>query len=288
VKNNYLYNKKELQTGLGLYDYGARFYDPVIGRWTSMDPLAEKFLNSSPYLYALNNPVLLVDRDGRAPGPGDLFTTIDDAAKDFGKTYNGISITLNREIAATFYSKEVDGKTVYSYSTPLVGQRTKSSPSALPKGTKRVAIGHLHSAYALKSDNYFSGTPQAPMPKGEQSDIILGFMYQVEVIYLGSPNGQMQKHFVQTNVTQVISSDLPSDPNDPARVNHIPPSGELPVGIDNPPLDFPYGETPPPEYRPHRPRPVIPGIPGAIPSRLPFFPPPNESPGSKKREQVIQ
>src|SRR5690606_17440450 len=60
-KNNYLYNAKDLQDGLKLYDYGARLYDPVTGRWGTMDPLAEVHHGYNPYNYVLNNPMSYMD-----------------------------------------------------------------------------------------------------------------------------------------------------------------------------------------------------------------------------------
>ncbi|MFN0189713.1 MAG: RHS repeat domain-containing protein [Bacteroidia bacterium] len=52
--------------GLGnSLDYGARIYDPRIGSWLSIDPLAMKFPFSSPYSFVLNNPVNAIDPDGR-------------------------------------------------------------------------------------------------------------------------------------------------------------------------------------------------------------------------------
>ncbi|QKJ30361.1 HNH endonuclease [Mucilaginibacter mali] len=78
--NRYLYNGKEIQTDLAnQYDYGARFYDPVIGRWTSVDPLVEAGQEfGTPYGYVFDDPVKNTDPDGRAPDddpPGALSMT---------------------------------------------------------------------------------------------------------------------------------------------------------------------------------------------------------------------
>lgn len=66
ASNLYKYNGKEKQSEFGLdyLDYGARFYDPEIGRFTVSDPVADNFPWMTNYQYASNSPVSKLDLDG--------------------------------------------------------------------------------------------------------------------------------------------------------------------------------------------------------------------------------
>ncbi len=94
IDNKYLYNGKELQgdeigiTSLDWLDYGARMYDPILGRFTTIDPHAENYYHSSLYGYVENNPISRIDPDGR--DWKILSNTDDDGVTHVNITVNGV------------------------------------------------------------------------------------------------------------------------------------------------------------------------------------------------------
>ena len=70
--NRYRFTGKELGEETGLYDFSARFLQTSLGRFTTIDPLAEKYPNISPYAYCNGNPVNFVDPDGEREWPVNL------------------------------------------------------------------------------------------------------------------------------------------------------------------------------------------------------------------------
>jgi RHS repeat-associated protein len=91
IINQFLYNGKEMldeDADLGWIDYGFRNYDPQIGRFPQLDPLADEYPFYTPYQYAGNEPITNIDIDGLEPGQSVLSTTLETA-----KTLETIVIT---------------------------------------------------------------------------------------------------------------------------------------------------------------------------------------------------
>ena len=64
----FLGNELYTSNSLGLYDFSARMYDPALGRFLSVDPMAEGYRHLSPYAYCAGNPAVYVDKDGQVIG----------------------------------------------------------------------------------------------------------------------------------------------------------------------------------------------------------------------------
>jgi RHS repeat-associated protein len=90
----YKFNGKELDKETGLYYYGARYYDPRISLWLSVDPLVSKNKGVSPFAYCLNNPIVNIDPNGK-----DVYLVVWTTAN--GKPgHSGIAVSNYRAVAS--------------------------------------------------------------------------------------------------------------------------------------------------------------------------------------------
>ncbi len=119
--NKYQYNGKELHTefGLNLMDYGARWYDAAVGRWWSVDLMAEAYSSYTTYGYVRNNPLLFIDPNGK----WDVSINSDTNQLEFYKQEGDNAKTLAKQLgiseksAKKMIKKEGKDKTTYSFSS---------------------------------------------------------------------------------------------------------------------------------------------------------------------------
>jgi RHS repeat-associated protein len=114
------FNGKELVDEMegdgNAYDFGARLYNSRLGRWMSKDPLANKYFGYSPYNFALNSPILLIDPDGKVvelyEKNGNKVATISEKGLIIEKGMENAAILLSY-LEAKKYLEEKSGTDIF-------------------------------------------------------------------------------------------------------------------------------------------------------------------------------
>ena len=164
----YKYNGKEFdgKKGVNLYDYGARHYDAALGRFTTVDSLAEKHYSESLYTYCYSNPINCIDPNGK----DGIYIAFPDykISTPIGKIGNlghaGVLLIDNKTGVTKYYEYgryDKEGKgVVRTFAVPNVkiGQDKKPTLESLNKTLSIISeqaghAGRIEGAY-IESDKF--------------------------------------------------------------------------------------------------------------------------------------
>ena len=225
----------------GLYYVSSRYYDPEIGRWINADSQLNTslgILGLNQFSYCLNSPVNMVDYGGNKPG--DLFDTMDEAARDFAEYINEKSISVDCEYGSFIYKKTVwETQTITYYNPNIFGNNFLSNlwnyifRGGLTKTiTKRVKVtkysyvepkkGTAHSVsipinwFGARNKVAEIHTHGAYSP-GYSNDNFSSADLNNWINYLVTPLGTVRKYNPADGSDIIIYFDVPYDSNHPGR-----------------------------------------------------------------------
>ncbi len=176
----YQYNGKELQDDYGLdwYDYGARMYDPALGRFHVQDRFAENYYDLSTYQYGANNPVLMIDINGDSLNFSSAMATDPNAVKNVTndvQTQTGLTLTVDPTSGQMTYATTTNkrGKTVAAVATDANGKKV-GSRNARKMITKAIDNKNTVNVYATNKMGSMGGGLQININSTQISLLISG------------------------------------------------------------------------------------------------------------------
>ncbi|MCR9155560.1 MAG: RHS repeat-associated core domain-containing protein [Bacteroidetes bacterium] len=102
--SRFRFNGKEWDEETGNFYYGARYYNPKISVWLTVDPFAHKYPSLSSYTFTGNNPIIFVDPDGKEfkLAGNNRKAAFKQLRKAMAR--NGVDLTMNKKTGALSYS----------------------------------------------------------------------------------------------------------------------------------------------------------------------------------------